>query len=324
VRTGRLLLAIALAAGPAAPSEALETDQFYAWTRPLADATDAVNAEINARIEDVLADVNTSRRTASCRDVAEAIHHGFEYANISRFEVWAMQTALVERAPADPDEESAYRREWIYGETPALDPIRWMPPSPTIEVAGIRVGLDKIGHFLCEGASAEKSYRRARRSGVPEDEAVMKAMRLGILAERTVMGNSSSGVFSPADLEADFQGLSFYRGLCDAAAPALQRMPDGWHLGRPFDLRDYVTPEWDESWQPNVYSPGRWTKVRLVMRRHCDELSEPEVRKRRSAYRGRDRETTVEAIIRDLVAAGKLGDPAHFAIEAACAGTDRP
>jgi hypothetical protein len=324
VRTGRLVLVIVLAAATAGPAEALETDQFYAWTRPLADSTDALNAEINAGIEEVLARVNAGRRQHSCPDVTEAIHRRFEFAVVSRIELWAMQTAVVERAPADPDEESSYRRGWLYGETSALDPIRWMPPSPTIEVAGVRIGADKLGHFFCDGASAEKSYRRARKGGASEEEAVLKAMRLNILAERTVMGNSSSGVFSPADLEADFQGLSFYRGLCDAAAPALQRMPDGWHLERPFDLRDYVTPEWDESWQPNVYSPGRWTKVRPVMRHHCDELRAPEVQRRRADYTERDRETPVETIIRDLVAAGKLEDPAHFTIDAACAGTDPP
>ena len=193
-----------------------------------------------------------------------------------------------------------------------------MPPSPTIEVAGVRIGADKLGHFLSDGASAEKRYRRALAHGASEADAVMSAMQFGVTEERTIMGQSSSGIFSPADLEANFQGLMFYRGLCDGAEPRLARTPGGWRLERPLDLRDFVTPEWDESWQPNVYTHSRWASVKPVMRRYCDLLSDPGIQARRAGYAARDRETMVESLVRSLVAAGSLDDPAQFTIDAAC------
>ena len=98
----------------------------------------------------------------------------------------------------------------------------------------------------------------------------------------------------------------------------LARDPGGWRLERPFDIRDYVSPEWDESWEPNVYTRYRWAKVKPVMQRYCALLQDPGVQRRRSEYAARDRVTPTEAVVQQLVASGKLADPRQFGIEAAC------
>jgi len=145
-----------------------------------------------------------------------------------------------------------------------------------------------------------------------------RAVRFSIATERTIWGGSTSGILSLGDLEANYQGLLFYRGLCGGADPELTLSPAGWRLKRPFDLRDYVTPEWDESWQPNIFTPSRWAKVKPVMARYCGLLLDPEIQRQRAAYAARDRETPTEAMIRELVASGELPDPLQFTIEAAC------
>ena len=306
-----------LVLGFASESSALETDQYYAWTRPLPDVSEAVNTEINTGIKGVLDRVNARRQRASCGEIERAVHDRFKFIIVSKLELRGLQT--LPRAPADGDEEIRYLTEWLYGGTFQIDQIHWMPPSPTIEVAEVRMGTDKLSHFLSGGGWAARAYRRAARDGTSEDEAVGLAMRSSITAERTVLGQSTSGIFSTADLEANFQGLMFYRGLCEGVEPRVVATPGGWRLERRVDIREYVTPEWDESWQPNVYSKSRWKKVRPVMRRHCGELGHPEVQKRRAAYSERDRETRIEAMVRELVAGGKLADPAQFTIDAVCA-----
>lgn len=305
----------------ASPARALETDQFYAWDRSLSDASDAINAHINAEIAKALAGVNGRhhRGNCPCRTAEDAIRGHFKYLIFPRPEQWTIKTTLVERIPATADEEPEYRRLYLFGGTSRLDPVRWMPPSPTIEVDGIRIGTDKIGHFFSDGSWIQRTYRRAARNGASEEEAVRQAVMFGVLTEKTILGQSSSGIFSLADLEANYRGLQFYRGLCDGPNPALVRDERGWRLDRPFDIRDQVSPEWDESWQPNVYTSYRWTKVKPVMLRYCARLQDPEVQRRRSAYAARDRDTPTEAIVRQLVASGKLADPWQFSIEAACA-----
>ena len=302
------------------PGRALETDQFYAWTRPLEDATEAINQRINAEIAETLARVNAQHDPASCpcRTAQKAIRDHFDYAIIARPELWATKTSNVDRVPATPDEEPRFRRAYLFGKTSPLDPVLWMPPSPTIEIAGVRVGADKLGHFFSDGAWLEASYRRALKKGASDDGALRAALRYGLATESTIWGKGASGILSLADLEANYQGLLFYRGLCDGSDPALTLTPEGWRLTRPFDLRDHVTPEWDESWQPNIYTPTRWAKVRPVMERYCSLLRDTEIQRERAAYAARDRETPTEAMIRELVAAGKLADPRRFTIEATC------
>jgi len=301
-------------------THALETDQFYAWKRPLADATDAINEKINAEIEAALARVSARHGSppCPCRTAYVAIREQFDYPIFGPTELWARKTSLVERVPSSPGEYDRFRRSYLYRQTSPLDTVRWMPPSPTIEIAGVRVGTDKISHFLMNGPWLDSAYRAARKRGVSEDEATRHAMALGIFTERTVLGVSSSGILSLGDLEANYRGFLFFRGLCDGPDAGLTRTADGWRLTRPFDLRDYVTPEWDESWQPNIYAPSRWTKVKPVMEGYCALLQDPEIQSARAAYAARDRETPTEVVIRELVAAGTLADPRGFTIEAVC------
>ena len=300
---------------------ALETDQFYAWNRPLEDATRAINENLNAEIAAALERVNSRSGKAACpcRDAHDAIRDHLYYLIFGLPEMWASKASLVDRIPKTDADEELFRRQYLYRETSPFDPIRWMPPSPTIEIRGIRIGTDKLGHFFSDGAWIEEPYRRALAKGATDEEALRRSLRFSLVTERTILGMGASGVFSLADSEANYQGLLFYRGLCNGPDRALVLTPSGWSLKRPFDIGDYVSPEWDESWQPNIYSPSRWAKVRPVMRRYCGLLQDPEVRRRRAAYAARDHETPTEAIVSELVAAGKLPDPRRFTIEAVCA-----
>jgi hypothetical protein len=193
-----------------------------------------------------------------------------------------------------------------------------MPPSPTIEVNGVRIGTDKLSHFFSEGAWLFTSYSRYVRNGMSEEEAVKRAMNRGLVSEKTILGASSSGVLSLADIEVNQQGLSFWKGLCGGPDPDLEKGPSGWRLKRPFDLAPYVTPEWDESWQPSIYTASRWRKVKPVMERYCPLLRDPEVLARRVAYAARSGYTPSERRLHELVLAGKLEDPTPYTIEAVC------
>jgi hypothetical protein len=319
VRVGRLLVGLVVIARAVSWSGALETDQYYSWNRPLEDATDAVNAEVNSGIEEVLKRVNARRRPCPCNEIARAIDARLGYFVIARIEIWAMKSPLVERAPAGADDEPAYRRQWLYGESAPLDSSRWMPPSPTIELAGVRVGTDKLGHFFSGGEWAYQWYQRILKDAATEDEAMARVMRASFLTERTIWGQGISGILSRSDLEADYQGLMFYRGLCDGADPTLELTSGVWRVRKPFDFRDWVDPGWDESWRSPIFSPSRWAKVRPVMQRYCERLNDPDVQTRRIAYAARDHETPMGRFVRELVASGQLADPAPFTIEAVCA-----
>ncbi len=308
----------------AAPAGALETDQYYAWRRPLADSSEALNAKINFEVDEALLEINAHKggQDASCRDVLEAIHSRYALFIFQKIELWAQRTAVLSRIPADQSEEFNYRKNWIYGQIAWYDLSRSVPPSPTIEIAGVRLGTDKISHFFSEGHYYLEWYESARERGLSHDEAVEFAVRRGIAIETTVLGGVISGVISPADLEANYQGLDWYIALCDGDAPLLERSAAGWRMRGPFDLRPYVSPEWDESYFPNVVMKGRWVHVKPEIERHCAELDDPVVQARRAAYAARDTHTYTEKILDQMVRDGQLEDPAEFGIERLCAAPD--
>ena len=316
--------AIALAGlSLAAPVRALETDQYYAWRRSLADSSDAFNAKVNFELDEVLGQINAHNggHGASCRAVLEAIHTRFTLFIFQKIELWAQRTAVLSRIPADESEESAYRKNWIYGQVAWYDLGRTVPPSPTIEIAGVRLGTDKISHFFSGGHYYLEWYDDARARGASHDEAVEHAVRRGIAIETTVLGGVISGVISPADLEANYQGLAWYLSLCSGDSPLLERTEAGWQIRGPFDLRPFVSPEWDESYSPNVVLKGRWVHVRPEIERHCAELYDPVVQERRRAYAARDTHTYTEQLLERMVQNGTFEDPRNFGIERLCAAS---
>ena len=301
--------------------QALETDQYYAWGKPLKDSLDIINAEVNLEIDRTLARTNQQRHAPgmTCSDVRKRIVVHFRMFLIHRLELWAINSDLVDRIPATAEDELRYRKTYLYHDRHALDPAALVPPGPTIEANGIRFGTDKLSHFISEGWWYYKSYRKGLRHGLSHEEAEIKAIDMGALTERTVLGMGTSGVFSGADLEANYQGLRFMTAMCDPEQPLLIPTASGWQIRKPFDFRDYITPEWDESWQPSIIGRSRWKRVRPVLEGYCEMLDTPEVRSQRRRYAGRDTITLTEQRIERLVNAGKIPNPLDFSIDRICA-----
>ncbi len=197
-----------------------------------------------------------------------------------------------------------------------------MPFTPTIEIAGVRMGTDKLAHLVSSGWTYSTEYRKAIEEGESFDDAERVAVQRGLTEESLFLGGMVSGVQSISDIEAGYGGMRFYRNLCGGDDPILELDEEGWTLSRPVDLRDYVTPRWDESYQPSVYSPSRWRKVKPVLEGYCDRLDDPQVVVMRRRYREHDHRSVVGEMVAERVAAGKIADPARFGIEAVCAEPD--
>lgn len=318
LRTARRLGAIGvlLAAGPAA---ALETDPYFAWGRPLSDSADAVNAKVDLEIRAVLDRANEREpASTSCEEIERRLSRRLRFPTYQTVEVWAMASPRVDRVPSTMEDQESYRRRSLYAGTFPGDLVNWIPPSPTIEVDGIRFGTDKLGHFFSEGSLLYDRRRALLRRGESIEEAERAALRRGLFTERTVLGMTTTGVLSRSDLEANWQGMRFYAGLCEGDDPMLALEGGRWRQTRPFDIRRHVSPEWDESWQTPIYSSFRWRRVRPRLVRYCDLLDLPSVEATRRAYAARDLDTPVEEEVEALVEKGRLPDPRRFSIETNC------
>ncbi len=314
----RFVLTAALAALAAGWAVALETDQFAAWRKPLADSGPAINARIDLEIQLALDDLNRRGEPTTCDDVAAAVRARLEFEIFQPLELWALQSPLVEQSPTRGDEEARFLHQSIYRRSRPWDIAMWMPLSPTIEVGGIRIGTDKLAHFASSGWKYRNAYLRRSRRGETAEQASLGAIRWGILEERSINGSLSSGIFSRSDLEADYAGMRFYLELCGGPDPIVERTDGGWRIRRPYDIRPAVTPEWDESYTLPLYRRGRWKKVRPEIATSCGAIDDPEVRARIDAYRRRDGTTPSERVVAELAREGKLADPAPFSLAAIC------
>ena len=314
------LVALVLSSVIGIPAVSLESDQYYAWGRELPDSTDVLNSKVRLEIDRVLKAVNSKKsgKGVSCEGVVERIVPRFRKFIFQDIELWAVNSSLVARIPATAEEELEFRKHYLYRNTHALDVGTKVPPSPTIELHGVRLGTDKLSHFFSEGWMYYKWYRKYRKSGLSVEEAERRVIRRGIWWERTILGSVSSGVFSIGDLEANYQGLRFLAAMCEGDSPALKRDETGWRYVDAFDFRNYVSPSWDESYQPPIFGKRRWKKVRPALVEYCPMLHDPRVIRQRAEYSRRDRDTPTKREVRKLVEAGRLRDPRQFALDAHC------
>lgn len=260
LRLGRVLLGLVLGG----VVHAYETDPFQNRAVPTADARVALNREVNRTLEEIVA---RWRGPASEARMVDAIYRRIGGQHwVDRLERWAMQSSEIEKLPT-PRRQSIYAGQPLYAaRVSALFGI-----GPSFRVSGVLIGSDKLGHFLSQG---RKFWRRWQRS---HDEA--DAARRSAFTERAIFGSATTGVYSNADLVANYEGHRFYRSLFeDDIVPGkraiLKRAGAGWRIQRPFDFADHVNPWWDEALYPNAYD----RLLAPVMRERLQLLC-PEVRR---------------------------------------------
>jgi hypothetical protein len=307
-------------------AHASESDQYFAWGRPIADSAELLNGHVNGAFERVLAKVNEDAdRSLRCVDVASRIRKKLAMDALL-MEFFPHRAVELPRMPQTEADFREYDRISYYGFPQGIGNLTlWIPASPTVEADGIRYGLDKLQHFFSTGWRCFERYWKARRKGRSRDEAYGEAMDYAIATERSNLGLKTSRVFSYADMHANFQGVRFYAGLCEGGPNAALRT-DGagrWALLKPFDIREYLSPDWDESFNPSWFVASRWRYTAPRLPVYCPKLKSPFVLEQRERYRRLQEERNrdpdfVTRYLRGLLAAGKVPDPWPHSLERAC------
>ncbi len=156
----------------------------------------------------------------------------------------------------------------------------------TVSADGKLFGTDKIIHFIHVGRIHHSSYVAARQRGIGEWEAVARGIQLStgnnvVVSEGWLLGMGTTGVWSNADLAADYAGFKFYRNLTEEVrigdrvmAPMLTRQGPYWrvndqvHADSDF-FTAFITPHWNEALNPNVYAALFNAKMRAILRDRC-------------------------------------------------------
>ena len=245
-----LAFVIVLCSGPL---QGLETDQF---TLPVAPLTDS-GVELSERVARAVSEILSLRDTEilDADRIAEEFHHrlgsgGPFKTELEKFIDHGLPVAARFNPPLG---------HTIYRGVVLPIPGGLMVRAPTIKVFGYELGADKMGHFVQQGYEYYKIYRKT-----PGQEGVRRAVEHGMLEEHTIFGTAVSGVYSNADLAANFAGLKFYLNLTQRVdiggttlEPILIRGARGWELSAsvntPALLRPYVSGHWNEALNPSEY-----------------------------------------------------------------------
>ncbi len=237
----------------------METDQYTGREQPLADSREVLNDRVNAALEDMLDEWGHHRDPVKL--TAEIYQRLGGRTIVDRLERWAMKSDQV-------DKIRVARTDSIYaGISPwAGRSIYLFGLGATIKINGVLLGSDKLGHFFSQG---RKFYLRYRRLGVEE-----RAARWSAFTERAIFGRLTTGVFSNADLVANYEGHRFYRSLFEADVvpdkPAiLSWNGQRWELQRQFDWADHVNDFWDEARNVNDYARRLRPQMMANLKQFC-------------------------------------------------------
>lgn len=266
------------------PAMALETDNYLAWDKTLSDSSAHINRFLSDSIKSALTQI-PNHRMKSCDEMTVLIGKEFESRLVhdNPVENWLF-TILTDKEMFPSDlhyvEDSIYREPYRFY-------IPWFGLAPNIQVNGYYFGTDKLSHFASTGMIYFRIFRDQIRKNKSSLAALKRAIDWGIRDEKTVHGFWASGVFSYADLEANYQGLLFFQRFCSTENSFLQRSNDGnWSLVNPPEIKEFINGAWDESYLLSYRKPLNWKKVAAIIKaKYCEKFQTTRVQKRFSYYK---------------------------------------
>ncbi|MEI9814305.1 MAG: hypothetical protein WDO18_17410 [Acidobacteriota bacterium] len=246
---------------------ATETDQFTTPPTPLYD----IGPMLSRKIVEIIESDRSGDDPA--RIVSKWVGRNVLSSRLSK---WIKEIRVAE----GPVEFRPSVLDSIYRVAPSPAPASFLFDSPTVYVHGYYMGTDKIDHFFQQGHGYFEMVMREEAGGIDPAEAVAAAVAHGAKGEHTYFGTLTSGVYSNADLAANFAGMKFYLNLRRSVWIGGREMPalfekgaDGWRLRRDVDpgllLAPFLSNHLDESLNPSRYRFGR-RSIRSQIRDRCE------------------------------------------------------
>lgn len=285
-------------------SFAFETDQFNLPTAPLADIGDEVSEYAEGEISKAIAKVNAkiAASQACLEKRAEKRNCERETKEREKLSELRSENAVI-RAIFKPlgggippyTNSGTWMQKHEFRAAPAryktsykqsiyrTAPINYISISETVNLYGFEFGIDKIAHYFQQGYTYYKIYQRNRTKGLSEKEAARKAVRWGRFTENTYYGTLAGGVFSNADLAANYIGMKFYENLTheiklgsETRPPILVLKNGFWAFNENINVRNslikpFLSNHLNEAYNPSLYFKlfGFRSFIRKVVRKQA-------------------------------------------------------
>ncbi len=278
-----LVLLMTLATG----AHALETDQFIATRIVIKDSSDVINQYFDRQIDLALDSANSKHpEKIKCSAVADKVMNNLVGRfSISKISMFAKKSPEVDKFPDSSVSDRQYFKMTFYEKADVL--LKIAPLARTINLNGIYMGTDKLGHFALIGRNYYHNYLSYKKDGLTSDEAMTKAILKGFATERGLLGYAVGGVLSFGDLEANYEGMKFAIDLCEGENPYLV-FKDGRfekNQNNSFNLKTYFNPRMDESFHFSFWRPGLYKRVKeKLAKEYCETKNDPMFLERISKY----------------------------------------
>lgn len=300
---------------------ALEADQYWLWKTDMQqkDASLEINTWINRNL-DIFLDkkINSNDKKFECSELPVKY---FRYLRpnilFNRMKRDLLKTGKLDVFPKEKKMFENYNKSIYRG---FIWPFN-MPVAQTVYIDGVYFGTDKLDHFFSSGRRYTKVYNKARKKGLSHQEALIKAIEFGLntIEERGVLGFWSSGAWSYADLESNYQGLNFALDFCQGKKPMVQNVDGKWQRVRAFDIRDYINPLWDEAFNNSFYAKPRFRGVSKVLKKeYCEMAKLPKVRKLWRSYHKRLKPHFQTLYLRGLMMIEQIPNPTKQSFSNVC------
>lgn len=241
-----------------------ESDQYSNRLADVEDSLETLDARVNDTIGKVIKEWEPIDDEGRNVEFAEAIYHelgGLHWSD--KIERWVLKNSRVERYP-QTRYGSIYQGLPFWGRRVNF----FFGIGATIRVDGVMLGSDKLGHFFSQGL---KYYKRDQRGWSRK-----RVLEFGAIGERWLWGQLMTGIYSNADLVANYEGMRFYKslfedGIIEGKGPIIE-----WRDGRPVQLRpftwaDHVNDYWDEALNPSFVVDSLYSGLRERIRARCDD-----------------------------------------------------
>jgi hypothetical protein len=267
-------------------ARAFETDQYNLPAQPLADIGDEVTDYAREKIAKAIGKINAQIiKHQNCLE-ANSKKSGCDSMEKERAELAGLRSeAALVRAVFKPlgggippfTNSGTWMESHEFRAQPArfktsfgksiyhAAPLNYLTISETVRLYGVEFGTDKIAHLFQQGYTYYQTLERARAKNLSPAEGVLKAVNWGKTSEKTYYGFWISGVYSNADLAANFAGMKFYENLTreikigEKTLPPLVVLKQGiWAFNENVNLRDallkpFISDHLNEALNPSVF-----------------------------------------------------------------------
>ncbi len=264
-------------------THAAEVDHYTTSNKDIADALDILNNRANKYLKRAITRLNIKASGCNESELYKELQIYFANHSKGQFSKDLLYDKSIPKMVV-PLEQSVYK-DWslwngyLLGKESAKDSP--LALGPIVRLGDQLIGTDKFEHLFGMGFNYFERYYKKGKS-------LKSVLKYGVFLEKTILGGNSlaTGVFSYADLSANFNGMRFWNHMLqlndDVLGPQYNEGPyvscenSKWVQNNLIDFTNYMDVSMDESLNCSKFATKSATrKIDRLMKDQSSQCLSP-------------------------------------------------